>query len=108
MAFLLGGKFEQVNQNIPFLAFVQSFRGLALQLLGQSDSALAALKQEILEAVGGQGQVLINVLPELEHLIGKQPSVPELSGVSAQNRFDRLCKYRWYPRSFPFGNAAEI
>jgi len=40
--------------------------------------------------VGDNGQVLIDVIPELENIIGKQPATPELSGSAAQNRFNLL------------------
>ncbi|HLO48686.1 MAG TPA: AAA family ATPase, partial [Kamptonema sp.] len=41
-------------------------------------------------AVGDSGQVLIDVIPELENIIGKQPPATELSGSAAQNRFNLL------------------
>ena len=47
-------------------------------------------KYNILKALGDNAQVVINVIPELEKIIGKQPSVPELSGSAAQNRFNLL------------------
>ncbi len=88
--YFLKGKFDQFNRNIPFSAFVQAFRDLMGQLLGESDAELAVWKRKILTAVGENGQILIEVIPELESIIGKQPTVPELSGSAAQNRFNLL------------------
>ncbi|MEO0373292.1 MAG: AAA family ATPase, partial [Cyanobacteria bacterium P01_A01_bin.17] len=88
--YFIKGKFDQFNRNIPFSAFVQAFRSLMGQLLGESDIALAQWKTRILEAVGDNGQVLIEVIPELEHVISCQPEVPKLSGAAAQNRFNLL------------------
>jgi len=88
--YFIKGKFDQFNGNIPFSAFVQAFRSLIRQLLSESDVALADWKLKILGAVGGQGQVLIEVIPELELIIGFQPAVSELSGIAAQNRFNLL------------------
>ncbi len=88
--YFIKGKFDQFNRNIPFSAFVQAFRGLVGQLLGELDADLADWKTKILEAVGESGQVLIEVIPELAHIIGEQPTVPELSGTAAQNRFNFL------------------
>ncbi|WP_426591469.1 trifunctional serine/threonine-protein kinase/ATP-binding protein/sensor histidine kinase [Dapis sp. BLCC M229] len=88
--YFIKGKFDQFNRNIPFSAFVQAFRDLMGQLLGESDTELLEWKAKILEAVGESGQVLIEVIPELERIIGKQPPVPELSGSAAQNRFNLL------------------
>ena len=88
--YFIKGKFDQFNRNIPFSAFVQAFRSLMSQLLAESDRALAGWKAKILAALGESAQVLIEVIPELESIIGKQPDVPELSGSAAQNRFQLL------------------
>ena len=88
--YFIKGKFDQFNRNIPFSAFVSAFRTLMGQLLGESDANLASWKSQILEAVGDNGQVIIDVIPELENIIGQQPPVPELSGGVAQNRFNLL------------------
>ncbi|NEO83863.1 MAG: AAA family ATPase [Spirulina sp. SIO3F2] len=88
--YFIEGKFDQFNRNIPFSAFVQAFRDLMGQLLGESDAELARWQTKILAAVGENGQVLIEVIPELERIIGEQPPAPELSGSAAQNRFNLL------------------
>ncbi len=88
--YFIKGKFDQFNRNIPFSAFVQAFRSLMGQLLGESDKNLAYWKTKILAAIGENGQVLIDVIPELENIIGSQPNVPELSGSAVQNRFNLL------------------
>ena len=88
--YFIKGKFDQFNRNIPFSAFVGAFRDLMGQLLSESDVQLQQWKSKILDAVGESGQVIIEVIPELERIIGSQPAVPELSGSSAQNRFNLL------------------
>ena len=88
--YFIKGKFDQFNRNIPFSAFVIAFRDLMGQLLGESDAQLQKWKGKILEAVGENGQVLIDVIPELQRIIGEQPPVLELSGSAAQNRFNLL------------------
>jgi len=88
--YFIKGKFDQFNRNIPFSAFVQAFRGLMAQLLSESDANLQTWKTKLLEAVGENGQVIIEVVPELEKIIGVQPPAPELSGTAAQNRFNLL------------------
>jgi PAS domain S-box-containing protein len=69
---------------------VQAFRDLIGQLLHESDRQLAHWKTKILEAVGENGQVAIEVIPELELIIGHQPAALELSASAAQNRFNNL------------------
>ena len=88
--YFIKGKFDQFNRNIPFSAFVIAFQDLMAQLLSESDRELTNWKTKILEAVGENGQVLIEVIPELENIIGQQPPILELSGAAAQNRFNLL------------------
>jgi predicted ATPase/signal transduction histidine kinase len=88
--YFIKGKFDQFNRNIPLSAFVQALRDLMGQLLSESDAQLVQWRGKILAAVGDNGQVLIEVIPELERIIGKQPPIPEISGTAAQNRFNLL------------------
>ncbi|MDK3162108.1 trifunctional serine/threonine-protein kinase/ATP-binding protein/sensor histidine kinase [Kamptonema cortianum] len=88
--YFIKGKYDQFNRNIPFSAFVQAFRSLMGQILSASDIELARWKEEILATVGENGQVLIEVIPELEYIIGPQPPVIELVGSASQNRFNLL------------------
>ncbi len=88
--YFIKGKFDQFNRNIPLSAFVQAFRDLMKQLLAESDEKIQDWKIKILEAVGENGKVIIEVIPELANIIGEQPPTPELSGSAAQNRFNLL------------------
>nr|MDZ8036147.1 AAA family ATPase [Nostoc sp. CreGUA01] len=88
--YFIKGKYDQFQRNVPFSGFVQAFRDLMGQLLTESDTQIQQWKRNILSAVGENGQVIIEVIPELERIIGKQPSAPELSGSAAQNRFHLL------------------
>ncbi|MEH2093611.1 ATP-binding sensor histidine kinase [Nostoc sp.] len=88
--YFIKGKFDQFNHNIPLSAFVQSLRDLMGQLLSESDAQLMQWRTQILTALGENGQVLIEVIPELELIIGQQPIATELSGSAAQNRFNLL------------------
>ena len=88
--YFIKGKFDQFNSNIPFSAFVHAFHSLVGQLLSESDCELANWRTKILTELGKNGQVLIEVLPELERIIGKQPTPPELFGNAAQNRLNLL------------------
>ncbi|MBD2436308.1 ATP-binding sensor histidine kinase [Nostoc sp. FACHB-110] len=88
--YFIKGKYDQFQRNIPFSAFVQAFRDLMGQLLTESDIQIQKWKHKILEAVGENGQVIIEVIPELENIIGQQQPAIELSGTAAQNRFNLL------------------
>jgi PAS domain S-box-containing protein len=88
--YFIKGKFDQFNRSIPLSAFVQALRDLMGQLLAESDAQLAQWQAQILAAVGENGQVLIEVIPELEQIIGKPAIAPELAGSAVQNRFNLL------------------
>ncbi len=88
--YFIKGKFDQFKRDIPFSAWVQAFQDLMRQLLTESTGEVQKWQADILEALGENGQVIIDVIPELEHLIGKQPEVPELEGSAGQNRFNLL------------------
>ncbi|AFY82888.1 trifunctional serine/threonine-protein kinase/ATP-binding protein/sensor histidine kinase [Oscillatoria acuminata] len=88
--YFIKGKYDQFKQNIPLGAFVQAFQDLMEQLLSESDAQLQTWKAQIIEAVGENGQILIDVIPALEEIIGKQPALAELSGISSQNRFNLI------------------
>ncbi|MGK7903014.1 MAG: AAA family ATPase [Hormoscilla sp.] len=84
------GKFDQFQRNIPYYAIVSALKGLMGQLLTESSSELAEWREKLLAAVGSNGQVIIDVIPEVELIIGKQPPVPELGPTESQNRFNRV------------------
>ncbi|MDF5708517.1 MAG: AAA family ATPase [Nostoc sp. S4] len=88
--YFIKGKFDQFNRNIPLSAFVQALRDLMGQLLSESEAQLAQWKTKILAVLADNGQVLIDIIPELERIIGKQLPAPKLSPIAAQNRFQIL------------------
>ncbi|WP_437522065.1 AAA family ATPase [Sorangium sp. So ce726] len=83
----LSGKFEQLKRDVPYHAFLQAFRGLVQEILCVSEEALERWRERLLEALGPNGSLLADVLPELEPLLGPQPPVPELPVAEARHRF---------------------
>jgi diguanylate cyclase (GGDEF)-like protein/PAS domain S-box-containing protein len=86
--YFISGKFDQFQRNIPYSAIVSALQELIYQILTESDSQLQQWKNKLLTALGENGQVIIDVIPELELIIGKQPPVPELGPNESQNRFN--------------------
>ncbi|MBA3662409.1 MAG: AAA family ATPase [Gammaproteobacteria bacterium] len=85
--YFISGKFDQLKRSIPYSAIIQACQSLIKQLLTEPDARLIALKQEIIAVLGINGNIIINILPELELIIGPQPPVVELQPSEAQNRF---------------------
>jgi PAS domain S-box-containing protein len=88
--FFLSGKFDQLQRDVPYATLAQAFKSLVQQLLAGGDAEVEAWRQRLLEAFEGNGQVLVNVVPQLEWVTGPQPAVPELPPQEAQNRFHRV------------------
>ncbi|NJP06178.1 MAG: AAA family ATPase, partial [Chloroflexaceae bacterium] len=86
----ISGKFDQVQRSIPYLAFAQAFRGLMRHLLTEPETVLQQWRERIIEAVGVNGQVISEVIPDLALVIGEQPPLPELGPQETQNRFMRF------------------
>ncbi len=86
--YFISGKFDQFQRNIPYSAVVSAFTGLVRQLLTESEAQLNQWREKLLTALGSNGQVIIDVIPEVELIVGKQPAVPELGATESQNRFN--------------------
>ncbi|MBD2040691.1 hybrid sensor histidine kinase/response regulator [Microcoleus sp. FACHB-672] len=90
--YFIAGKFDQFKRNIPYASLIQAFQSLIQQLLTESESEIHLWKEKLLFALGVNGQVIIDVIPEIELITGKQPPVPELGASESQNRFSRVFK----------------
>ncbi|MGQ4647276.1 AAA family ATPase [Lyngbya aestuarii] len=86
--YFLTGKFDQFKQNVPYSAVVSAFGGLVQQLLTKTEAQLEQWREKLGRALGFNSQVIIDVIPEVELIIGKQSPVPELGAAESQNRFN--------------------
>ncbi len=84
----LCGKFDQYKRDIPYATVVQAFRDLLKGLLAVGEAALDSWRERILEALGGNGRLIVDVVPELGLIVGPQPSVRDLDPREGQNRFE--------------------
>jgi predicted ATPase len=92
--FFIQGKFEQFGGNVPYKGIIQAFQCLINQVLSESAAKQAAWKKEILDVLGPNGQVIINVIPLLQKIIGNQSEVPELGPLENRNMFQLFfCKF---------------
>ncbi|OCQ96670.1 hypothetical protein BCD67_16260 [Oscillatoriales cyanobacterium USR001] len=82
------GKFDQFQRSIPYSAVVNAFKGLVRQLLTESEAQLQEWREKLSHAFGINGQVIIDVIPEVELIVGQQPPVTELGASESQNRFN--------------------
>jgi predicted ATPase len=81
------GKFDQYKRDIPYATVAQAFQSLIRQILSKSEAELQAWRDALREALGPNGLLIVDLIPELELVIGKQPPVFDLSPQDAQRRF---------------------
>ncbi len=84
--FFLSAKFERGKRDIPYLSLIRAYRELALDILAESAERISAWRRRIIDAVGPNGRLIVDELPELELVIGPQPAPPELPLADAENR----------------------
>ena len=81
------GKFDQYKRDIPYATLAQAFQGLIRPLLSKSEWELSKWRDALHDALGPNGQLIVDLVPELKLIIGEQPPVPELPLQDAQRRF---------------------
>jgi predicted ATPase/two-component sensor histidine kinase len=81
------GKVNQYQRDIPYATLAHAFRTLVRQLLAKTDAEVTPWRHTLREALGSNGQLMVNIIPELELLVGRQPPVAELPPQEAQTRF---------------------
>ncbi len=88
--YFISGKFEQFQHNIPYSAIADALQKLVQQLLGEPDDQVQQWRSRLLTALGSNGKLIVDVIPEVELIIGKQPPVADVEATEAQNRFNRV------------------
>ncbi|MBD2158896.1 AAA family ATPase [Leptolyngbya sp. FACHB-16] len=91
--YFIAGKFDQLQRNIPYSAIVSALQKLVQQLLGEPGEQVQQWRSRLLTALGNNGQLIIDVIPEIELIIGKQLPVSEIGAMEAQNRFNRTFQH---------------
>jgi predicted ATPase/signal transduction histidine kinase/tRNA A-37 threonylcarbamoyl transferase component Bud32 len=88
--YFISGKFDQLGRCVPYASVIQAFKSLMRQLLTENSQQLQIWKEKLQDALGTNGQVIIDVIPEVEFIIGQQPELPELGATESFNRFNRV------------------
>ncbi|BDX06610.1 diguanylate cyclase [Planctobacterium marinum] len=83
------GKFDQFERSTPYSAILQASTSLVRQILTESQQQIETWKTRLLTALEGNGQLVIDVIPEMKHIIGEQPKLANVQGTELENRFHR-------------------
>ena len=89
-ALFASGKFDQYKRDIPYATLAQAFQGLIRFLLSTSETELQNWRHAFGEALGPNGRLIVDLVPELKFIIGEQPPVTVLPPKDAQARFQRV------------------
>lgn len=100
--YFLSGKFDQYNLDNPYTVLAQIFNDLIHRILTENEIEIATWRDRFQQAVGRNGQVVVNVIPELELIVGPQPAVVDLPSQETQNRLDQV----FYNLTTAFTNVA--
>ncbi|WP_250493931.1 AAA family ATPase [Caballeronia sp. GAWG1-1] len=84
------GKFDQYKRDIPYATLAQSFRQLIRQLLDDKAFDLPSWQTRLADALGAHAQLIVDLVPELERVIGPQPAVPALGPREAHVRLQAV------------------
>lgn len=91
-AYFIQGKFDQFQKNIPYFAWVQAIRQFVNLMLTENKEVLNQWKEKINQALDPIGQVLVDLIPDLELIIGPQIEVSEINPAEAQSRFNYILR----------------
>jgi len=80
------GKYEKFRADVPYSSILQALNSFSMQILTESEENISWWKEQIKKAVGTNGKLVTDMLPEIIHLIGEQPPLEELNSEGAEKR----------------------
>lgn len=81
------GKFESHGQSTPFSGLISAFKSLIKHILSEGETDITAWKHRVSTLLGHNSAVLVQIVPELEWLIGPQDSAVDLPTAENEHRF---------------------
>ena len=85
----VSGKFEPHERDIPLAPLVRAFRDLVRSVLLSSDAELLRWRNHLRGALGANARLVVDLVPDVELIIGPQEPVADLPPHQAQARFQR-------------------
>jgi predicted ATPase/signal transduction histidine kinase/tRNA A-37 threonylcarbamoyl transferase component Bud32 len=84
----LSGRFDEYEANSPHAAIVEALGALVRDILADDEERIDDWRRRLCQALGPHAQLMIELLPMLERIIGKQPALEELDPAEARLRFE--------------------
>ncbi len=88
--YFITGQYERLKKDEPYSGIIRAFQGLARQLLSESEERLKQWKINLLKALGPNGRVITDIIPEIALIIGQQPPLADIGPEQAKNRFNYI------------------
>lgn len=85
--YFIVGKFDLVHRDVPYSGLVVALRDLVQQILTESNDRLADWKRKLEQALGPNGGLMTELLPELKLIMGPQPQVEPVGATESEQRF---------------------
>ncbi|WP_437683528.1 AAA family ATPase [Sorangium sp. So ce131] len=90
--YFAAGKFEHLNRSVPYASLARAFRELIRHVVTERPERLSRWRGDLHVALGGSGQLLVDIIPELQWIVGPQPPAPPLGPAESQGRFHAVFK----------------
>ncbi|BAQ61185.1 serine/threonine protein kinase PrkC [Geminocystis sp. NIES-3708] len=84
----ISGKFDQFQQSNPYSALINALQQFVKNKLTENQENINSWKNILLKKLGINGQVIIDIIPELELIIDKQLPLLKISSNEAEIRFN--------------------
>ena len=82
----LSGSFDVLDRQTPHLAFIKAFRQFTDWLLAETTQVQDHWAKKLNRDLKGLGQIIIDMAPNLKHILPPQPTLVELNGYENQQR----------------------
>jgi len=90
--YFASGKFDQFKRDIPYNAFIQAMQDLTKQVLAEETEHVMRWRANLIQALGPNGRIIIDLIPEVQYIIGEQSPVPDLAPTESLNRFHSVIR----------------
>lgn len=104
--YFISGKYERFRRDVPYSSIIQAYQNLIGQILAENEQEVEKWKGKLMQALGKNARVITDVIPNVQLIIGEQPSVPELGAEDSANRFVHVLEK--FVRVFPQENHPVV
>lgn len=87
---IITGKFEQYKQNSSYYVLLYALKNIIKQALSESEAVVKQWRDALNQALGSNAQLIIDLIPEVALILGRQEPIVKLTPSEAKRRFDNV------------------